>query len=170
MAIKFNLNKRKAAEAVIWFIKEKNINDMYSIWKMLFEAEKYHLNKYGRPITGETYLAMQYGTVPKWLYKEACEQFGIGFIRYRNNLYAERELIKDMFSETDIEALECGYKKYAGMSFKQIEIENHKEPAWLKYEEEIIKEKEGVQIPFEDFVDEAWLIEELKWKSHFIVI
>jgi len=53
MAIKFKLNKRKAVEAVLWFIKEKKISNMYAIWKMLFAAEKYHLNTYGRPITGE---------------------------------------------------------------------------------------------------------------------
>ena len=102
MAIKFKLNKRKAAEAVLWFIEEKKINDMYTIFKMLFAAEKYHLNTYGRPITGEIYRAMEYGTVPKWIYFEACEQFGIGFVKVGTELRAERSCIKDFFSETDI--------------------------------------------------------------------
>jgi uncharacterized phage-associated protein len=159
----------KAVEAVLWFIKEKKVNDMYSIWKMLFEAEKYHLNKYGRPIIGETYLAMQYGTVPRWLYKDACGQYGVGFRRYKNNLYADKEFVKDVFSEVNIEALEHGYEKYAGMSFKQIENENHKELSWLKYEEDIKKGNE-IPIPFEDLIEEAWLIKELEWKSQFLVL
>jgi len=169
MAIKFNLNKRKAVEAVLWFIKEKKVNDMYAIWKMLFAAEKYHLNTYGRPVTGEIYLAMQLGTVPKWLYKEACEQFGIGFVKAGRKLIAERDCIKDFFSETDIEALKHGYKEYVGLKFDAIKDKNHKEPAWDKHWKRRGKLKE-VPIHFEDIIDEDWLREELAWSSSFIVI
>ncbi|MCL1957501.1 MAG: Panacea domain-containing protein [Fibromonadales bacterium] len=169
MAIKFKLNKRKAVEAVLWFIKAKKINDMYAIWKMLFAAEKYHLNKYGRPITGETYLAMQLGTVPKWLYKEACEQFGIGFVKVGRKLIAERNCIKDFLSDTDIEALKHGYKEYAGMDFDAIKEKNHKEPAWAKHWKRRGKLKE-VPIHFEDLIDEDWLREELAWSSSSLVI
>jgi len=169
MAIKFKLNKRKAVESVLWFIKEKKVSDMYSIFKMLFAAEKYHLNKYGRPITGETYLAMQHGTVPKWLYKDACEMLGVGFARAGTTLIAERDCIKDFFSETDIEALKHGHGEYKGMDFHAIESKNHKEPAWIKNWKRrgLLKEK---TIPFEDLVKEDWLREELAWKSHFMVI
>jgi len=169
MAIKFKLNKRKAVEVVLWFVKEKKISDMYSIWKMLFEAEKYHLNMYGRPITGETYMAMQHGTVPKWLYKEACEQFGIGFIKAGTELIAERRYIRKFFSETDMEALEHGHKEYAGMDFESIRNKNHKEFAWQNAWKKRGMRKE-VPILFEDFIDEDWLREELAWSSSFIVI
>jgi len=169
MAIKFKLNKRKAAEAVLWFIEEKKINDMYTIFKMLFAAEKYHLNTYGRPITGEIYRAMEYGTVPKWIYFEACEQFGIGFVKVGTELRAERSCIKDFFSETDIEGLTHGYKEYEGMKFNEIRSKNHKEPAWEKYWKRRGL-KNYVDIPFEDLIEEEWLRKELSWKSHFMVI
>jgi len=169
MAIKFKLNKRKAAEAVLWFIEEKKVSDMYAIFKMLFAAEKYHLNKYGRPITGDKYMAMEHGTVPKWLYFEACELFGIGFVKIGTELKAERNCIKDFFSETDIEGLTHGHKEYKGMKFKAIRDKNHKEPAWKKYWN-LRKGLNYVDIPFEDLIEEDWLKKELSWKSHFMVI
>lgn len=144
---------------------------------MLFAAEKYHLNKYGRPITGETYMAMEHGTVPKWLYKKACKLMGVGFAKAGISLIAERNYIRKFFSQTDIEALEFGYKEYKNLkTFSEVEDKNHKEPAWKKAwkkrgaKKEVPIQFEEVPIQFEDLIDEAWLIEELKWSSSFIVI
>jgi hypothetical protein len=58
MSIQFNMNTQKAIESVLWIIHNGESN-MYNIWKILFSAEKYHLNKYGRPITGDKYVAME---------------------------------------------------------------------------------------------------------------
>ena len=168
MAIDFQMNKQKAIESVLWLI-QRGESDMYRIWKMLFAAEKYHLNQYGRPITGDKYLAMQYGTVPQWLYNVASEQIGIGFIRYGNTFFAEHPYIRKMFSESDIEALEKGYNEYVGLSFEEVKTKNHKEPAWEKnWEKRGVLEK--VAIPFEDLIDEVWLKEELELTSAYTVI
>jgi uncharacterized phage-associated protein len=168
MAIQFKLNKQKAIEAVLWLI-QRGESDMYRIWKMLFAAEKYHLNKYGRPITGDAYMAMKYGTVPNWLYNEAMEQLGLGLIRYENTLFGERSPIRKLFSESDIEALERGYNEYVGLNFEEVKTKNHKEPAWEKnWGKRGVLEK--VVIPFEDLIDETWLKEELELTSIYTVI
>ncbi|MDR1829627.1 MAG: SocA family protein [Candidatus Fibromonas sp.] len=168
MAIEFKINKQKAIECVLWLI-QRGEKDMYRIWKMMFEAEKYHLNAYGSPITGDAYVAMRYGIVPNWLYSEASEQLGIGFARYENSLFAERHPIMDLFSESDIEALEHGYKEYAGLSFEEVKNKNHKETAWKNnWDRKGILEK--VPIPFEDFIDEDWLKEDLQLSSYTMVI
>ena len=105
MAIKFNMNTQKAIESVLWII-ENGESNMYNIWKILFAAEKYHLNKYGRPITGDKYIAMGYGTVPSWLYDATkIKQQGIGFRKDNNTLIADRSPTMNYFSETDLEAL-----------------------------------------------------------------
>lgn len=36
----------------------------YNLMKIIFAADKYHLNKYGRSVTGDYYINMEYGTVP----------------------------------------------------------------------------------------------------------
>ena len=169
MPIQFQLNKHKAVNSVLWLI-QRGERDMYRIWKMLFAADKYHLNTYGRPITSDTYYAMAYGTVPAWLYDVAIEQPGVGFARAGNSLIPERTFIRELFSETDIEALEYGYKEYSGaLTFGEIMDKNHKEAAWAKHWENKGQLKK-VPIPYEDLVDEAWLREELEWRSYSMVI
>jgi uncharacterized phage-associated protein len=169
MAIEFKLNKIKAVEAVLWFIKKKNINDLYSILKMVFESDKYHLNKYERPVTGDSYMAMEFGTVPKWLYNEACGNPNIDFVRSGNHLYAKRNPITSMFSESDIEALEIGYKKYKNLDFNGVKAINHREPAWKKHEKKL-KFSTSINIPFEDIVEDPILREDLKETARLTVI
>jgi len=168
MAIKFKINERKAVESVLWLIK-RGESDMYKIFKMLFTAEKYHLNKYGRPITGQQYLAMPLGTVPSWIYDVGIHQIGIGFYKAGRVLVAERDYIRKFFSESDIEALEFGYKEYETLDFTSVKNKNHKDPAWLYTwaRRGISKRK---PIPFEKLIDEAWLRKELKELSAFMVI
>jgi hypothetical protein len=168
MAIEFKLNERKAVEAVLWLI-QKGETSMYHIWKMLFEADKYHLNKYERPVTGDSYMAMEFGTVPKWLYTGACEKPNTDFVRSGKYLHAKRMPIISMLSESDIEALEIGYKKYAGFDFNGVKEINHKEPAWKKHEK-ILRILKCVDIPFEDIVEDVLLREDLKETARLTVI
>jgi hypothetical protein len=114
---------------------------------------------------------MKYGTVPDWLYSEACEQLGIGFARCENSLFAERHPIMDFLSESEIEALEHGYEEYAGLSFEEVKNKNHKEDAW-KNNWDRRGTLEKVPIPFEDLIgeDKQWLIEDLKGVSYFMDI
>jgi hypothetical protein len=168
MAIKFNMNKQKAIECVLWIIQRGEPN-MYNIWKILFAAEKYHLNEYCRPITGDEYAAMQYGTVPSWLYKAACDGNARGFVKCGNALIKERKPITKFFSKSDIEALEHGYNEYAGLDFEAVESKNHKEPAWKKNWKKRGMLK-SVPIPFEDLIEEKWLKEDLELTSSALVL
>ncbi|GBU21174.1 hypothetical protein R80B4_01063 [Fibrobacteres bacterium R8-0-B4] len=157
MPIQFNMNTQKAIESVLWIIRRGESN-MYNIWKILFSAEKYHLNTYGRPITGDKYMAMEYGTVPGWLYETAkLERQGMGFFKHGNTLIAEREPMPEYFSISDFEALQHGFDEYAGLNFGEVLKKNHEEPAWKKNHAMY----GCTPIPFEDFVDEEWLKEDL---------
>jgi len=169
MSIRFNMNTQKAIETILWIIQNGESN-MYNIWKILFSAEKYHLNKYGRPITGDTYIAMEFGTVPSWLYDAAkIKHPGLGFIRNVNFLSAERLPITDYFSVTDLEALSFGLNEYAGLDFNSVKNKNHEEPAWKK---NYINRgnNESAPIPFEDIIEEDWLKEELLLTSYNMVL
>lgn len=41
--------------------------DMHKLCKILYFADQRHLSKYGRSITGDTYIAMQFGPVPSYV-------------------------------------------------------------------------------------------------------
>ncbi|MCL2220022.1 MAG: Panacea domain-containing protein [Chitinispirillia bacterium] len=132
MSIRFNMNTQKAIESIIWITRNGESN-MYNIWKILFAAEKYHLNKYGRPITGDKYIAMEFGTVPSWLYDATkIKRPGMGFIKDANSLIAARDPMSDYLSQSDLEALSHGVSEYAGLSFSSVKDKNHEEPAWKK--------------------------------------
>ena len=45
MAIQFNINTQKAIETVLWIIQRGESN-VYNVMKILYAAEKYHLNKF----------------------------------------------------------------------------------------------------------------------------
>lgn len=166
MAIWFNMNTQKAIECVLWIIQNGESN-MYNIWKILFSAEKYHLNKYGRPITGDKYIAMEFGTVPGWLYDATKTKRGeIAFYREDNSLHAERSSMTEYLSDSDIEALKHGLNEYAGLDFKSVMNKNHEEPAWKNN----YIQGSAATIPFEDIIEVEWIKEDLVGVAHRMVL
>jgi len=150
----------------LWIIQNGE-SDMYRIWKMLFFAEKYHINNHGSPITGDRYVAMDYGTVPEWLYGVTkTEQSGMVFFRKDNSLIAERRPMMDYLSQSDVKALKRGFDEYVGLSFNSVMEKNHKEPAWKK---NYISNR-AMPIPFEDIIEEAWLREDLSIMASSMVL
>jgi hypothetical protein len=166
MPIQFNMNTQKAIESVLWIIQNGESN-MYNIWKILFSAEKYHINKYGSPITGDQYVAMEYGTVPSWLYNAAkIEKPGIGFFKQEKSLVADRAPMMDYLSISDVKALKHGFDEYAGLDFNSVKEKNHREPAWQKN----YVSNSSAPIPFEDIIEEDWLKEDLSFMASSMVL
>ena len=165
--IRFNMNEQKAIECVLWFI-ERGETNMYNIWKMLFAAEKYSLNNYGVPITGDTYYAMDLGTVPTVLYDIAKGKIQRkGFSKKdKDTLVADKRYEEGWLSDSDLISLETGYNEYKGLGFHEVEDKNHKESCWKKnYIKNI-----SVPIPFEDFIEQDWVLDDLRGVAHRMVL
>lgn len=58
---------RKAIAAMAYLVQETGAS-MYSVMKMLYLADKSHLERHGRFITGDQYVAMKQGPVPSHAY------------------------------------------------------------------------------------------------------
>lgn len=58
----------KSLQAVLYVVNRLKRRDFHKIFKVLYFADRTHLIKYGRPITGDTYIAMEYGPVPSMIY------------------------------------------------------------------------------------------------------
>jgi len=142
---------------------------MYNIFKILFAAEKYHLNEHCRPITGDKYVAMEHGTVPVWLYENIKANNLRGVVISNHHLYAERHPITKIMSDSDIKALEHGYNEYAGLSFSAVKEKNHKEASWIKNWKKRGVNK-SVDIPFEDLIEEDWIKDDLETTSGILVL
>ena len=59
-----NFRKEIAIEAILYIANRVERKDIHKICKILYYADQRHLSKYGRSITGDTYIAMAYGPVP----------------------------------------------------------------------------------------------------------
>src|SRR4029079_17679981 len=66
--IRFSFNEKKALEALVLVANEwPGITAFYAS-KAVFLADKNHLNKFGRPVVGDRYIAMDNGPVPSVIY------------------------------------------------------------------------------------------------------
>lgn len=126
--------------------------------KIIFLADRYHLRMYGRTITGDRYVAMQYGPVASDS-KRTFEFLGIPaqMLEYAssyltpqedNAVVSVREPDLDVFSETDIEAMNEAWKTFLNNRERIVDY-THQFPEWSKHKEEL----KHVKVQKMDFAD-----------------
>lgn len=112
--------------------------DMHKLCKILYFADQKHLSLYGRSITGDTYIAMEYGPVPSnvddILKAVRGDSFFSGYvddlkskIHFENRFIIKGLLEADMneLSETDIECLDYAISLCKDKSFGQLTEMSH---------------------------------------------
>ena len=142
MEIKFKVNQDKVLEAIVYVAsKEPNI-DIYHTVKTMFFADKYHLNRYARPVLGDLYMKMPNGPVPSlvkdiismssFLSQDLAEKASKAFsARGKNkNITVKREANLDDFSESDIECLDEALAFCKDKSFQELRDITHEDIAW----------------------------------------
>lgn len=109
---------------------------LHKIFKILWFADLNHLKKYGRTITGDTYIAMNNGPVPSILYDEMKTNPGSDDAFYRFDKDKEKGFVKplkqvdvDYLSETDVCELQESLDFYKNYSFDELTELSHKH-AW----------------------------------------
>lgn len=65
MSFEFDPEKALSSTA---YLAERTGETMYTILKMVYVADRYHLAKYGRPITGDNFFALPEGACPTRIY------------------------------------------------------------------------------------------------------
>lgn len=138
--ILFKFNGKKAIEGILWLIqRDPGHVGIYKVVKAFFFGDLYHLNKYGRPIAGDHYVAMQYGPVPSDTYNlirrdafTVAQYPEVFFEQKNNNLIGKRAPNLDLLSESDLEALEYGWNKVKDLTFDQVLKLAHDHPAYMK--------------------------------------
>lgn len=129
----FEIDKDKAKASLLYIVANIPNIDKHKLYKILYFAEQYHLVNYGRPITGDAFIKMDYGPVPSYIKNKvenkldddgAVETLGICVIA---NEYPDM----DELSESDIECLDASIANNREKSFSQLSKESHKE-AWLQ--------------------------------------
>ena len=67
MATYFEFEPEKATVATA-YLANRSGETMYTILKMVYVADRLHLERYGRPITGDRFIAMEQGACPSMIY------------------------------------------------------------------------------------------------------
>jgi uncharacterized phage-associated protein len=144
--IRFKVSYDKVIETIIWLAKKKPGIDIYHVAKVLFYADKIHINKYARPVIGDTYIKMQNGHAPSavrdlitensWLSPKQLEKvknsLQIGSKTEYYKLVATREPDLNYFSKSDLECLAVSLNKYGELSFDDLYDLTHTEKSYYE--------------------------------------
>ncbi len=130
--------------------------------KLIFFADRFHVRKYGRPVTGDEYLAMTYGPVASSV-KDIAEMSGFldsKVARYAKhyikpvNKYGFRSIAavdSDQLSESDIEALDFAWNNFSKFGKYELAEITHAYPEWNRHES-AVKHFGNVRMDYLDFL------------------
>ncbi|MBV9497214.1 MAG: SocA family protein [Acidobacteria bacterium] len=167
--IRFRFDQEKLVNALAFFSKHGVAGlDRMKIAKLLFLADRIHLLRYGRPITGDRYVCMEHGPVASVTHdlvnarlsddpdaEIMNEYFDVGRSRTHPELIAKREPDLDVFSETDLEVLREVVESFGQKTAWQLRDLAHEYPEIIAASSQRTEQKKkAVPIPFEVFAEE----------------
>ena len=142
--LRFQFDERKGVEALTYVAsKWPGVTAFYAS-KVMFFAEKQHLNMYSRPIVGDTFIAMPNGPVPSTLYdfiKGRLSQAGdpdaiMAALLIERDPYprvaAQRDPDLEALSPSDLECLDEAIAFCRERGFRLLSNLTHQEKAWLE--------------------------------------
>ena len=134
-------DKTKTLNALLYVANRVQRKDFHKIFKVIYFADRQHLADWGRPITGDTYIAMDAGPVPSRLYdmlkivrgdSYLPDTEGLGkYFQVENWMYVRPLVDADLnkLSANEQEALSDAIAKYASLSYDEIKEKSH-DVAW----------------------------------------
>lgn len=140
--MRFSVDKEKTIEALLYIVSRYGEVGRFHALKTLYYADRQHLRIYGRPVTGDNYIAMENGPVPSYAYnalkqvlpeperKIAAEALSAGKSADHPTYVPHRDPDMSFFSKTDIECLNEAFEYCSRKSFGVISDETHRHSAW----------------------------------------
>ena len=134
-------DKVKALNVLLYVTNRLQRKDFHKIFKIVYFADRQHLAAWGRPITGDTYIAMEAGPVPSRMYdmlkivrgdSYLSDQEGLGrFFQVDSWMYVIPLQDADMnkLSTTEKEILDEMLDEYGRLSYDEIKEKSH-DVAW----------------------------------------
>lgn len=115
----FEYDINRTIEALLYICERLNGTTKHQLSKLLYFADKFHLAKYGRTITGDSYTKMEYGPVPSQTYHHIRNSAFINDVLDIKGYHVngKRSARKEELSESDLDALEYSLNEYGKLSF-----------------------------------------------------
>lgn len=131
----FMFDRDVALNSLLYVARRVATSDIYTILKVIYFADKYHLENYGSFISGDEYIAMDKGPVPSCTYRiiqvvrdgdtafgpDAIEIFrdAIG-VKGRFDVIPHREADFDYLSEAALESLDYSIGSFGHLDFGRL--------------------------------------------------
>jgi uncharacterized phage-associated protein len=174
MEYPFDFDTEKAIEAILYIAKHTERKKFFPILKLLYIADKEHLEKYGRFICGDKYIAMKDGPVPSGVYDlikfskgESLNKYhprdinidnlNEAFIISNNKVQNQREPDLDVLSISDLECLNKVIREHGHKSDKELKELTH-DNSWTAV---TLNEPIGIEAITKDFVNATDLLAHL---------
>lgn len=150
MEYPYPFDREKALECVLYLASKLAEPDLQNISKLLYFADKRHLDMHGRLLYGEQYRAMEYGPVPSKIYgvlkdvgdtESGSPDIATLVENARESLSVEGYSIRPLreadtleFSDSDQECMDWAIEEYGTSSFDELSGLGHAEEAWKQTE------------------------------------
>ncbi len=163
----FSFSHRKATQALNYLARRDggSINKLKAL-KLVYFADRYHLRRYGRPVIGDEYLAMNYGPVPSGT-KDLAEMgdflgeeeasYAKAFLRPMDRYtYASEQPVEEpVFSQSDREALAWAWDRFGKLDGFTLAEMTHAYPEWKRHEGALMaKLVTRAPMNYRDFLDD----------------
>lgn len=164
--IKFEPKTDKIIEAILYLAHKCTDLSRYRIVKLIYLADKEHLNRFGRPITYDTMVAMKNGPVPSMTYGilKQDKRYSIpykslpfDYIEKGDHHYIEnpkRDVDMKKLSKTDLRVLDEVIKEHGQKSFGALYDLTHEHKAYKNAQKRKGSEN-NPRIRFEDMIEES---------------
>lgn len=144
-----NVRDRKLVQLLAFLASkgsDNQINKLKAI-KLVWAADRYHLRKYGRTVSGDDYYALKLGPVASQLKNiadkdkeylpEAYLEYAEKFIRTSTNKRSITSVNTDtdLLSDSDKEALDFALENFGEYTGFEIAELSHNYPEWKKFKE-----------------------------------
>lgn len=147
--LQFKVNYQKCTQSLNFFSQKEGgqINKMKAL-KLVFFADRYHLRKYGRLLTNDSYMAMEHGPVPSTT-KDIAEsndylnddikKYSQEFVDPIDNLTlsSTNNVDESVLSESDLEALNFAWDTFGHLDQFELRDVTHHYPEWLKFKDRV---------------------------------
>lgn len=142
--MRFQVDKEKTVEALLYIVHRYGEVGRFHALKTLYFADREHLRQFGRPVTGDKYIAMDNGPVPSYAYNALKQQLpeperemvagalSSGSSERHPTYIPHRAPDMTYFSKTDIECLDAAFEHCRKRSFGDISDETHEHVAWVR--------------------------------------
>ena len=169
--IKFRINYKKLVNVILYVVEKSggSINK-HNLMEILFEADKQHMQKHIRPVTGDRYIKTQDGTVPVETLNilngssKKVKKPPFKFIKEEQLVVSQQKAYRGCLSKTDIWVLDSAIAEYAALRHEEIKQKIQQDECWKKTPLD-------KQINYEDMItDNEEIVEYLQRHSRTILL